>query len=205
MQEAIAGLGDFTGKVVWDAGAHYGLYSIGLARRTGPSGQVVAFEPNPLSFARLRHHARLNRLSWLKAMPYALSDEAGVDELITYGEKESTTTHLAFDRETRTDAWQPIAVPKVRADDLVRTGEIRPPWFVKIDVEGHGHHALGGMRQTLQEHRPRLIVAYHSPEEVAGCAAVLDPLGYRRSRLETPSGSPDPMIGHDFLYLPPGG
>ena len=203
MQDVIAALGDFRGKVVWDAGAHYSIYSIGLALRTGPTGQVVAFEPNPQSFARLRHHARRNRLTWLKALPYAVSDEVGVAELITYGLTESTTTHLAFENETRTDAWHPIAVPRVRPDDLVKTGEIRPPWFVKIDVEGHGHHALAGMQQTLREHRPRLIIAFHSPEEVAGCAAILDPLGYRRTRIETSSGSPDPVIGHDFLYLPP--
>jgi FkbM family methyltransferase len=202
MQEAIAALGDFRGKVVWDAGAHYGIYSVGLARRTGPAGQVVAFEPNPVSFARLRHHARLNRLPWLKALPYALSNAPGEAELITYGTQESTTTHLAFDNETRTDAWRPFAVRKVRADDLVAAGEVRPPWFIKIDVEGHGHHALAGMQATLRAHRPRLIVAYHSPEEVAGSAAILDPLGYRRTRLETHSGSPDPEIGHDFLYLP---
>lgn len=59
------------------------------------------------------------------------------------------------------------------------------------------------MQATLRAHRPRLIIAYHSPEEVAGCAAILDPLGYRRTRLETDSGSADPEIGHDFLYLPP--
>jgi FkbM family methyltransferase len=203
MQDLIAGLGDFHGKVVWDLGAHYGIYSIGLARRTGPTGQVVAFEPNPVSFARLRHHARLNRLGWLKALPYAVSDEIGVAELITYGTAESTTTHLQFENETRTEAWHPIAVPKVRPDDLVKTGEIRPPWFVKVDVEGHGHHAMAGMQQTLRTHRPRLIVAYHSQQEVDGCSAILDPLGYHRTRIETHSGSPDPMIGHDFLYLPP--
>jgi FkbM family methyltransferase len=202
MHAAIAALGDFRGKVVWDAGAHYGIYSVGLALRTGPTGQVVAFEPNPLSFARLRHHARLYRLAWIKVLPSALSDESGVAELITYGKQESTTTHLAFESETRTAAWQPFSVAKVRADDLVQAGEIRPPWFVKMDVEGHAHRALAGMRTTLATHRPRLIVAFHSPEEVAGTEAVLTPLGYRRTRIETASGSPDPVIGHDFLYLP---
>lgn len=127
MQAAIAALGDFQGKVVWDLGAQYGIYSVGLAIRTGPSGQVVAFEPNPVSVARLRRHARSNRLPWLKALPYAASDEIGDAELITYGAAESTTNHLQFEGETRHPAWQPVAVPKVRADDLVKTGEIRHP------------------------------------------------------------------------------
>jgi hypothetical protein len=59
---AIDHLGDLTGKACWDLGAHYGYYSIGLARRTGPTGQVVAMEPFPSNYARLQRHHRMNGL-----------------------------------------------------------------------------------------------------------------------------------------------
>ncbi|MSU65186.1 MAG: hypothetical protein EXS38_03585 [Opitutus sp.] len=58
MQAVLLGLGggDIRGWTCWDLGAHFGLYSVGLARRVGPAGQVAAFEPNPISFARLQRH-----------------------------------------------------------------------------------------------------------------------------------------------------
>src|SRR5690606_32216010 len=45
VQQLIRQLPDLAGSCCWDLGAHYGFYSIALARLVGPSGQVVAFEP----------------------------------------------------------------------------------------------------------------------------------------------------------------
>src|SRR5436309_1838240 len=47
MHQALLGLGAIGGWSCWDLGAHFGIYSIGLARRAGPTGQVAGFEPNP--------------------------------------------------------------------------------------------------------------------------------------------------------------
>ena len=47
-------------------GVHFGLYSAALALRVGHEGQVAAFEPNPVSFARLERHRRMNGLDRLK-------------------------------------------------------------------------------------------------------------------------------------------
>lgn len=68
VQAAIMSLGggDISGWNCWDLGAHFGLYSVALALRVGPEGQVAAFEPNPVSFARLERHRRMNGLDRLK-------------------------------------------------------------------------------------------------------------------------------------------
>jgi hypothetical protein len=88
LQNELIALGDITGWTCWDLGAHYGLYSVGLARRTGPTGQVVSFEPNPLSFHRLERHRRMNELEWMKTYAAAVSDRPGLAELYTYGNLE---------------------------------------------------------------------------------------------------------------------
>ena len=160
------GNGRIEGWNCWDLGAHFGLYSVGLARRVGPGGQVAAFEPNPLSFQRLARHRRMNRLSWLKIYPFAASASSGEAELFTYGDLGSTTTHLPHDGEARTDDIAPVVVRKVRLADLVANGELRLPQFVKIDVEGHGHRALAGMRKTLAATRPLIVAALHTPDEI---------------------------------------
>lgn len=197
------GGGDISGWTCWDLGAHFGLYSVGLARRVGPRGQVAAFEPNPASFARLACHARMNDLPWLKLHAAAVSDQPGRAELYAYGDLGSTTTtHLPYEGEALTAEVATVAVPLVQLDQLVARGELRLPHFVKLDVEGHGHRALAGMRESLHASRPILLVALHSPEEAAGILSLLDPLGYQRREVGV-SSSPDPLVGRDFIFTPP--
>lgn len=207
MQAALLALGngDIRGWSCWDLGAHFGLYSIGLAQRVGSTGEVAAFEPNPHSFSRLVRHAARNRLPWLKLYRAAVSDEPGDAELYTYGDLATTTTHLPYEGETRSPAVAAIRVARLRLDDLVESSELRPPRFVKIDVEGHGHHALRGMKHTLAVSRPIVLAALHSPQERDGMLALLLPLGYRwREVGGTFSGaSATPLPAGDYLFTPP--
>jgi hypothetical protein len=94
-----------------------------------------------------------------------------------------------------------ITVATVRLDSLVESGELRAPQFVKLDVEGHGHRALRGMHKTLAQSRPIILAGLHSPEEVAGILALLEPLGYRRQEVGSTNASV-PMVGGDFLFTP---
>ena len=198
VEKAIIGLGDLTGQVCWDLGAHYGYYSVGLALRTGPTGQVAAFEPFPASFARLERHRQMNDLGWLRAFPFAVSDTGGESRLITSGGE--TVNHLAYDGEVPTAATPTIGIRTARLDDLVAAGEIRAPDFIKVDVEGHGHRALAGAIQTLRAKRPVILMGFHSGMEVAGAEALLGPLGYKF----TPVGrnNPPDRVGADYLILP---
>ncbi len=203
VQELLVGLGDIRGWACWDLGAHYGFYSVGLARRVGPDGEVAAFEPNPLSCRRLAYHRRLNRLSWLKIFAVAASDHSGQVELYTYGELTSTTTHLAYEGETRVAACAPLAVPAVRLDDLVAAGTLRPPDLVKIDVEGHGHRALAGMSEVLRRHRPHVLAALHSQPEESGMLEILEPLGYAPTLVGSPPAPAGSWIGREIFFRRP--
>lgn len=200
VEQAILSWGDLRGKVCWDLGAHFGYYSVGLALHTGPTGEVAAFEPNPTSYDRLERHRRLNKLTWLKTFQAGCSDSDGTAGLYTYGNLDSTTTHLPYDGETTDPSVQPIRIRLLKLDDLVRVGELRPPNFIKIDVEGHGHHALNGAMESIRRTRPIMLMSFHSVEEAAGTEALLQPLGYKFN----PAGSRNPAnrIGADYLLQP---
>ena len=92
----------------------------------------------------------------------------------------------------------------VRADDLVAAGTLRPPHFIKIDVEGHAHRALLGMQATLSAHRPILIIGCHSPQEADGMLAVLGPLGYGWREIGADAGVKNPPLrsGGDYWFEP---
>lgn len=201
MERAILAWGDLRGKVCWDLGAHFGFYSISLALRTGPTGEVVAFEPNPISYARLERHRRMNGLTWLKSFEAGCSDSAGSAAFYTYGDLETTTTHLPYDGESPDASTQPISIRLMKLDDLVGSGQIRSPHFVKIDVEGHGHHALRGAIATIRRSRPVILMGFHSPQEVAGTEMLLQPLGYRF--IATGAINPPDRVGADYLLQPP--
>ena len=166
------------GLVCWDIGAHYGIHAVGLARAVGPAGRVEAFEPDPVSFRRLAWHRRLNRLTHLHLHPVAVSDRTGSASLFTYEGFGGTSSHLAFTGEN-TAGVASTSIASIRLDDWVDAGRIRPPGFIKVDVEGHAGPALRGAARTLAQHRPVLLVAIHTLEERNEATACLEAAGYR--------------------------
>lgn len=192
---------DWRGKSVWDLGAHYGLYAVGLGRHVGPTGHVAAFEPNPLSYARLQLHLRRNHLTWAKALPFAVSDKTESQRFFLYEGLENTSTHLAYEGETWNESIPTMMVQSVRLDDLVARNEIRPPDFIKLDVEGHGHKALTGARETLARSRPVILAGMHSQAEIDGIRSLLEPLAYRISPIG-PEAPATLTCWHDYLFEP---
>jgi FkbM family methyltransferase len=196
------GGGNIEGWSCWDLGAHFGLYTVGLAKRVGPTGQVAAFEPNPLSFARLTRHCRMNQLHWAKLYQAAVSDRHGQAELYTYGDLGATTTHLPYAGEARTDDIGALKVRTLSLDELVRSGELRAPQFVKVDVEGHGHQVMAGMTRTLAAARPIFLVAFHSAEEISGFMEPLRAFDYTWREIGPSTPSRDIRSGADYLLSP---
>lgn len=201
MHLALIRLGDIAGWSCWDLGAHFGIYGVGLARRVGPTGQVACFEPNPRSFSRLSRHAAMNGLHWLKPFNAAVSATSGTGQLYTYGSLDTTTTHFRYEGEPVSAAARPIEVATVSLDALVAGGQIRLPDLIKVDVEGHGHHAIAGAAESIKRSLPVIFMGFHSLDEVAGTRAVLDPLGYTWEALEP--GAPADWVWADVILRPP--
>ena len=171
-------LPEIRGSVFWDFGAHFGIHSIAMALKVGAEGQVVSFEPDTFSFGKLSRHVALNGLENVKLFNAAVSNQNGTGEMIFTGIGASTQHFVYPDVKDEPVATKMIAVKLVRADDLVAAGEIRPPDFIKIDVEGHGASALEGSIQTISKYKPLILMSGHSVAETEGARQLLDPLGY---------------------------
>jgi FkbM family methyltransferase len=176
---AIRAVGPLKGAACWDLGAHFGIYTIGLAMAVGSSGEVASFEPDPVSHARCARHIRMNRLSWVKLFKAGVGEVAAQQNLIIAGGLGSTSNHLRYEDEPVAVGEKLVEIKILVLDDLVATGQIRPPVFIKVDVEGHGAKALHGARQTLERHRPTLVMSFHSHFETDDTRSLLEPLGYR--------------------------
>jgi len=178
IEAAIRAHGSVAGACCWDLGAHFGIYTVGMALAVGPTGRVFAFEPDPVSFARCKRHIQMNGLSWVRAFNAAASDAEGTAQLIVSNGLGDSTSHLKYEEETLPIPGSTITIALVSLDTLVDRKEVDPPNFIKVDVEGHAAKALAGARRSIQRMRPTLVISFHSRSELDGSRLALEPLGY---------------------------
>jgi FkbM family methyltransferase len=168
------------GAICWDLGAHFGFYSLMMAHQSGADGRVYAFEPEPLSFSRLARHIKLNHLEG-RCIPFNLAASAEVGEGLMYagGGAGVTTTHFRYIDEPAFGAEESLRVKTVRLDVLVKSGDLAPPAFIKVDVEGHAGSALEGARETMTKVRPVVLLSTHGPDESRAINEYFVTLGYQ--------------------------
>lgn len=152
-----------------DAGASIGFFSLLGARLVGPAGHVIAFEPQPAAAASIRANADLNAFDQVTVVEAALSSASGRGVLHGVG---TATAHISTDQEP-TDG---LLVDRVSLDEFLGARPGLVPDLVKIDVEGHELDVLAGMRATLADHGPTLLVELHG--EAAPVVDVLLDAGY---------------------------
>jgi FkbM family methyltransferase len=178
VEAAIRLHGSMEGGCCWDLGTHYGIYSVGMAMAVGPRGQVAGFEPDPVSFAKCRHHVEMNKLNWVKLFNAAVSERQGTDRLLCGTYAGSSTSHLRYEDERMPERAETLNITLVTLDSLVERDEIRLADFIKVDVEGHGAKALAGAHRSIVKARPTMVMSFHSELELAGTRRLLEPLGY---------------------------
>ncbi len=179
VEAAIRQYGSFPGVTCWDVGAHFGIYAVGMAIAVGPNGHVYGFEPDPIAFKRCELHIKMNSLHWMKLFNAAASDSEGFIHLILENGGGTGESRIARLNEVSENHAAIIKVSAVMLDKLVEQGQIRPPQFIKIDVEGHGAKVLLGAHKTIQEHLPVILICFHNQSELEDTRKLLQPLGYK--------------------------
>jgi FkbM family methyltransferase len=159
----------FPGAVVYDIGANVGYFSLLAAVLVGQEGRVFAFEPLPRNLDFLRRHVALNGLEdVVQILPVAVSENSG-EAAFDLG-ASSAMGHLAERGE--------ITVEMAALDDLVKSGELPPPDFMKVDVEGAEYAALKGAQYLLERYRPVLFLDTHQREAHQPTIELLQGLDY---------------------------
>lgn len=172
------------GAVAYDVGANIGYISLLLARASGPSGCVFAFEALPGNVARLRQNIRLNDLdARISVFSGAVIDaQRPVRFLIGpsggMGKAEGSAGRQQIAYE------QALEVPGISLDEFV-FGRGNPlPQVIKMDIEGGEVLALPGMRRCLAEAHPVLLMELHGPESAQVAWETLTNAGYRLCHME---------------------
>ena len=132
---------------VLDVGANIGYYTVLMASRVGPSGRVVAFEPNPRMVDELRYNIELNNFSNVSIQRIALSDVSG--SAILFLPEAGNEGFGSMRQNKNFEASQEISIKTEKLDDVLEGLEIEAVDFAKIDVEGAERLVFRGAKKLL--------------------------------------------------------
>ena len=194
------------GSTCVDVGANVGVYVLQFARWTGPSGRVVAFEPNPVAARVLAEHVRMNDLAGrIQIVPAAVADAPGVQAF--HMTDADGMSRLGAPNPEIAALTRPISVRVTTLDEFCQQHAVSPDWLL-VDVEGFEFAVLAGGRQTLARlgNRLNVVVEMHpNAWGVAGWsrAAAEGLLAELRLEPVSLSGLADPLGGYGHVLLRP--
>jgi FkbM family methyltransferase len=198
-QEALASVLK-PGGVFYDIGANIGFYAVIAGRIVGEAGHVYAFEPFAESVAMIEKNAGLNQMSHITAVPAAATDTDGTVKL---GVTAESALHTIRDDINNPSEF--IEVKAVAVDTCVYQENFRKPTVVMIDVEGAELYVLRGMKRTLQECRPALLIEVHwlGKEFTDYIEKEILPLGYTVTQFDG-SALPEEIVRYHAFLRPTG-
>lgn len=162
------------GMTVVDIGANVGYSSLLFARLVGPTGRVLAIEPDTANYALLCANiwqggarnvepirAAAHRVNG--TTPFSLSDV-------------NTGDHRSY---AHSAAHRIVQVRTVRLDDLLRSDTAID--LIKLDIQGTEHVAVQGMEATIRRACSRLVVEFWPVGIAEFGDRPIDVLSYYRS------------------------
>ena len=140
------------GDIVVDAGAYPGDYALFAARRVGPEGRVICFEPGERNRAVLERNIRLEGLRNLTVVPKGLWNE---DTTLRFSQDGLASTALESGAGDST-------IPVTTLDAALAALGIPRIQVLKMDIEGAEIQAIRGARETLARSDAHVCIAsYH--------------------------------------------
>lgn len=158
------------GQVVLDVGAQQGIYTCRTARKVGPEGAAIAFEPHPGNFQVLSANVARNRLNNVRLIPAALSDREGEVELYLHPH----STNYSLTRKS----GQAVQVSCKTLDRTAAELNLRKVDILKIDVEGAAMAVLRGGARLVSRFRPLIVSEIENEEEKREIPIMLKKLDY---------------------------
>lgn len=137
------------GQKVIDIGANYGVYTLSMAQRVGPTGCVWAFEPASGTSRLLAEGVAVNGFSQVVLERSALSSVCGTAQLSL---NENSELNALVHGSPSTSASE--TVPLVTLDQCLERYGWRDIHFVKIDAEGEESNIVKGGKRFFAELSP---------------------------------------------------
>lgn len=159
--------------VVFDVGAHTGVYSL-IAHLTNPQATVVSCEPHEVNYARLVVNLRANELPRDMAYPVAVSN---IDDFVPFNVLDvhwylSSGGSVGGHRKPMT---KPVLA--IQLDTTYRENK-RKIALIKIDTEGHEPSVIEGAKTMIAECVPDILMESVFNPDTASLDSFFRQLGY---------------------------
>lgn len=152
------------GDVVLDIGAAFGFFSARAAALVGPTGKVLAFEPDP------KFHPFLDDLRRGGKLP-----NTEIYNLAAWHEAAELDLHLCAENPGENSLFQsPVHGGKVRVPAAALDAFLNPETtvdFVKMDIQGAEISAIKGMRDLLRRSKEVVVLTECSPADLAAAGS----------------------------------
>ena len=146
------------GMFLVDIGANVGYYTLLASRLVGPTGQVIAFEPEAYNRLLLSRNVARNRLDNVRIMDCALGASSGSATI------RCSSTNFGDHRVGTRDPMQgDVAIRIDTFDRMLTDVQSRLPDVVKMDTQGYECHIVKGMKRFFEAGHPALVLTEYWP------------------------------------------
>jgi FkbM family methyltransferase len=152
------------GEVVFDAGAFDGILMNIFAAQVGPSGRVLAFEPDAINRERVLRNWSLNGSpAHVELIPMGLWDCLAE---IEFCERGALGSSAFWDGP----GGRKVKIHTTTLDQVVSERNLERVDFVKMNIEGAEIKALQGARETIRRFKPHFAISSdHFVDEERTC------------------------------------
>lgn len=134
------------GMVIAEVGANVGFYTLEMAKSVGPSGRILAFEPDPLTFRLLEERVKRGAFTNVETYQVALGDTSGRATLYCSAYNRADNRLVP----THTEAEVELRQIDIRQLDEFLSERTIHLDALKIDVQGYEEQVLRGAEVTLR-------------------------------------------------------
>ena len=153
------------GDTVVDVGAHAGHYTLLSSKRVGANGKVIAIEADPSNFEILNRNIKLNGLTNVIPINYAVYSKQTKLKLYLPVEESGFSIYntIMINRAKIDEKF--IEVNANTLDYLLQQNGIRDANWIKIDVEGAEFEVLKGAHNILSNSKDiALLIEVHGKD-----------------------------------------
>jgi FkbM family methyltransferase len=157
-----------------DIGANVGAYSLFVGRLCAGQGRIVAVEPDPVVFERLRCNVEMNGLSIIAPVKAAVSDVSGEVKLFLDGRNRGQNSLVGA-------GGTAVRVASITLRELLDAHGIDRPDCLKIDIEGAEERVFARFCDEAPPERfPQAVILEQiRGQELTPAAVLLMDHGYR--------------------------
>ena len=150
------------GDTVIDVGANIGCFSLLASQLVGPTGRVLALEPDPRTFAQLEANIKLNNATNITPYCVALGESCGDATIFRHPNSLFSSLYDKVDgHETNAEE---VATQVLTIGAFFDECNIARCQYLKLDCEGAEYAILRTFSSELAEHIDQITIETHAIE-----------------------------------------